>query len=351
MARKMVSVQTVDGVYPIEDADRIEKVKIGGWIVVVGKDMGLKAGDHIAYYEIDSMLPADDPRYTELQKRSQRTVPVTNTVTGEEREITGHILRTARLRGVYSQGLVMPLSIVGVPEDTPVGTDITLQANVWKYEELPPLKGGDMIGAFNAPCSKSDAVRVQNITQYWDEIKKLAWEPTVKVDGTSTTLCRDMEEALHIYSRNWELKPGCTNMMVAHQYGLDDALEPGMVCQFELCGPGVNSNRLKLTKHRPFAFAVWRDNVKLDRKDWPKAMLKNAAPLLDEDEWKPTGDVMDMIGKVAVLRGNVTRDLLDEGVVWHAKAGEWLSDELYGELGRNRCFKIINNKYLTKHGL
>ena len=30
MARKMVSVQTVDGVYPIEDADRIEKVKIGG---------------------------------------------------------------------------------------------------------------------------------------------------------------------------------------------------------------------------------------------------------------------------------------------------------------------------------
>lgn len=47
----------------------------------------------------------------------------------------------------------------------------------------------------------------------------------------------------------------------------------------------------------------------------------------------------------------VNRDLLDEGIVWHAKAGERLSDGLYNELGGNRCFKIINNKYLTKHGL
>ena len=100
MVRKMVSVQAIEGVYPIKDADRIEKAKIGGWIVVVGKDMGLKPGDHVAYYEIDSMLPADDPRYAELQKRGQRTVPVSNTITGEEREITGHVLKTARLRGV-----------------------------------------------------------------------------------------------------------------------------------------------------------------------------------------------------------------------------------------------------------
>lgn len=148
MVRKMVSVQKIEGVYPIENADRIEKARIGGWIVVVGKDMGLKPGDHVAYFEIDSMLPADDPRYAELQKRGQRTVPVSNTITGEGREITGHVLKTARLRGVYSQGLVMPLSAIGVPEDTPVGTDVTLQANVWKFEELPPLKGGDMVGCF-----------------------------------------------------------------------------------------------------------------------------------------------------------------------------------------------------------
>ena len=80
-------------------------------------------------------------------------------------------------------------------------------------------------------------------------------------------------------------------------------------------------------------------------------MLDNAVPLLDETEWKPTGDVMDMIAKVDGLRGNVTRDMLDEGIVWHAKAGERLSDGLYNELGGNRCFKIISNKYLTKHGL
>lgn len=351
MARKMVSVQTVDGVYPIKDADRIEKARIGGWIVVVGKDMGLKPGDHVAYFEIDSMLPADDPRYADFQKRGQRTAPVSNTVTGEEREVTGHVLRTARLRGVCSQGLIMPLSTLGVSDDTPVGTDITLQANVWKYEELPPLKGGSMVGPFNAPCSKSDAVRVQNLAQYWDEIKTVEWVPTVKADGTSTTLYRDADGGLHVYSRNWELKPECTNMTVAHRYGLDDALEPGMVCQFELCGPGIGSNRLKLARHRPFVFAVWRDGAKLDREDWNAAMLDNAAPLLDGEEWKPSGDMMDMIAKVDGLRGNITPGLLDEGIVWHAKATARLSDGLYGELGRNRCFKIINNRYLTKHGL
>lgn len=349
--RKMVSVQTVEGVYPIKDADRIEKVKIGGWIVVVNKDMGLKAGDNVAYYEIDSMLPADDPRYVDFQKRGQRTVPVSNTITGEERELTGHVLKTARLRGVYSQGLIMPLSEIGVPSDTPVGTDITAQANVWKFEELPPLKGSDMIGGFNAPCSKSDATRVQNITEYWDEIKTLEWVPTVKVDGTSTTLYKDTEGGVHVYSRNWELKPDCTNMVVAHRYGLDEALEPGMVCQFELCGPSINGNRLKLAKHRPFVFAVWQYQEKLECEVWPQFMLENSVPLLDADIWRPTGDVMGMIDKVDGLRGNVTDNLLDEGIVWCAQPGQRLSQELYGELGANRCFKIINNKYLTKHGL
>ena len=146
MVRKMVSVQKIEGVYPIENADRIEKVRIGGWIVVVGKDMGLKPGDHVAYFEIDSMLPANDPRYTDLQKRGQRTVPVSNTITGEEKEITGHVLRTARLRGVYSQGLVMPLSTIGVPEDTPIGTDITLQADVWKCQ-LPRWRASRLVPA------------------------------------------------------------------------------------------------------------------------------------------------------------------------------------------------------------
>jgi len=51
------------------------------------------------------------------------------------------------------------------------------------------------------------------------------------------------------------------------------------------------------------------------------------------------------------LRGNVTKDRLDEGIVWHLHEDQQLSEGLADELGSNRCFKIINNKYLTKNGL
>lgn len=51
------------------------------------------------------------------------------------------------------------------------------------------------------------------------------------------------------------------------------------------------------------------------------------------------------------LRGNVTKDRLDEGIVWHLHEDQRLSEGLANELGSNRCFKIINNKYLTKNGL
>lgn len=71
----------------------------------------------------------------------------------------------------------------------------------------------------------------------------------------------------------------------------------------------------------------------------------------DENEWALTGSVDDMIAKTDGLRGNVTKDRLDEGIVWHLHEDQQLSEGLANELGANRCFKIINNKYLTKNGL
>lgn len=182
--RKLVSVQEITNIEPIEGADRIEVARILGWRVVVGKDMHLKPGDRVAYFETDSLLPAYDPRYKAFQARGQKTMIVGSM------EITGHVLRTMKLRGVYSQGLIMRLDELGFRYTPAVGTDITDKANVLKYEEPLPM-GGAQIGRFDAPCSKSDAPRLQTLTDHWDEIKTLKAVPTVKVDGTSTTLSMD----------------------------------------------------------------------------------------------------------------------------------------------------------------
>lgn len=342
--RKLVSVQEITNIEPIEGADRIEVARVLGWRVVVGKDMHLKPGDRVAYFETDSLLPAYDPRYKSFQERGQKTMIVGSM------EVTGHVLRTMKLRGVYSQGLIMRLDELGFRYTPAVGTDITDKANVLKYEEPLPM-GGAQIGRFNAPCSKSDAPRLQTLTEYWDELKTLKAVPTVKVDGTSTTLSMDERGQVHVYSRNWELDSMSSNMQLAKRFQLDKMLWPGMAVQFELCGPGIQSNRLKLPAQRPFVFAVWKDRHKIDRDQWPTGMPNLAVPELDENEWTLTGSVDDMIAKVDGLRGNVTKDRLDEGIVWHLHEDQQLSEGLANELGSNRCFKIINNKYLTKNGL
>ena len=145
-SRKLVSVQEITNIEPIEGADRIEVARILGWRVVVGKDMHLKPGDRVAYFETDSLLPAYDPRYKAFQARGQKTMIVGSM------EITGHVLRTMKLRGVYSQGLIMRLDELGFRYTPAVGTDITDKANVLKYEEPLPM-GGAQIGRFDAPCS------------------------------------------------------------------------------------------------------------------------------------------------------------------------------------------------------
>lgn len=115
--RKLVSVQEIIGVDPIEGADRVEVARVLGWRVVVGKDMHLKPGDRVAYFETDSLLPAYDPRYKAFQERGQKTMIV------GAKEITGHVLRTVKLRGVYSQGLIMRLDELGFRYTPPVGTE------------------------------------------------------------------------------------------------------------------------------------------------------------------------------------------------------------------------------------
>lgn len=118
-SRKLVSVQEITNIEPIEGADRIEVARILGWRVVIGKDMHLKPGDRVAYFETDSLLPAYDPRYKAFQKRGQKTMIVGSM------EVTGHVLRTVKLRGVYSQGLIMRLDELGFRYTPAVGTDIT----------------------------------------------------------------------------------------------------------------------------------------------------------------------------------------------------------------------------------
>ena len=54
--RKLASIQYINSVSPIEEADRIECVHVLGWQCVANKGE-FKPGDKCIYMEVDSFLP------------------------------------------------------------------------------------------------------------------------------------------------------------------------------------------------------------------------------------------------------------------------------------------------------
>ena len=112
MERKLVSIQVVERVAPIEGADQIEQARVMGWTVVVKKGE-FSPGDRCVFFEIDSVLPDGAPWAEFMRPRGFR-------------------VRTLKLRGVLSQGLALPVSILDgeVPEP---GEDVRDRLRVVKY--------------------------------------------------------------------------------------------------------------------------------------------------------------------------------------------------------------------------
>jgi RNA ligase (TIGR02306 family) len=113
MARKLVTVRRIAAVEPIKGVDRIEVAVVDGWRCIVKKGQ-FAAGDLGLFFEIDSFLPSTDERWSFLASKF-------TTWNGEK----GFRVRSQRMRGQMSQGLLEPLA--SHPEVTRVLDDIRAQ--------------------------------------------------------------------------------------------------------------------------------------------------------------------------------------------------------------------------------
>lgn len=144
--RKLASVVRIIDIQPIAGADAIVVAKVKGWNVVV-KVGEYKVGDLAVYYEIDSFLPAR-PQFEFLRRSSFKRMGV----------VDGFRLKTIRLRGQISQGLLTP-----IPEgivDPQEGDDLTESLDIVKYE--PPISAqlaGQIKGTFPGFIPKTDEER------------------------------------------------------------------------------------------------------------------------------------------------------------------------------------------------
>lgn len=336
--RMLATVRKIDRIDPIEGADRIEVAKVGGWEVVVEKGIH-SAGDQVVYFEIDSALPLEDSRFSHLAARGSRIID----------DKPYHVLKTIRLRGVYSQGMVMPVSVFEDDIDTAeVISQFSLDEalGVFKYEPPVPVSiGGQVAGGFIGGVPKTDAQRVQNIKprHYEQMLAEGDWVATEKIDGTSGTFYNDPDEGIRAASRNWELMRSeeQVHWKMVDKYDLQNTIPQGWVVQGEVAGPGIQKNRLALKEVSLFVFRVLDDAGRdVPRILWPEDLQLWAAPIY-EDLVLPES-IEEAVAQVNGIKSLVTPGRLTEGVVWWDRNGKE-----FNFLGRPG-FKAISNKYLSR---
>lgn len=103
--RALAYIVNVDEIKPIPDYDRVEHARTNGWWCVIRLGE-LKVGEKAVYFEVDSKVPAEDKRFEFLAPKHYK-------------------IKTQKMCKVFSQGLLMPISLFPELADMEVGTDVT----------------------------------------------------------------------------------------------------------------------------------------------------------------------------------------------------------------------------------
>lgn len=334
MERKLASIRKITDIQPIPDADSIEVVVVGGWKVVTKKGE-FNVGDLCVYCEIDSFLPIL-PQYEFLRKSSYKKLS-----TGEE----GFRLRTIKLRGQVSQGLVLPLSVLPGGRELFEGMDVTEVLSITKYEPpIPASLAGKVKGLFPSFLHKTDEERVQNLANEFGILHLFqpnkTYYVTEKLDGSSATFYFRNGE-FGVCSRNLELleTPDNTFWKVARDLKIEEklgTLDDNICLQGELIGSSIQGNPYKIKGQTVKFFNAYnidtRTYLPLDEfKNLMNQLDLEMVPILTED-FKFSSTIDELL-KYAEEKSQLNPEFDREGVVIRSH-------------DRTISFKVISNKFL-----
>ena len=348
--RKLASIRKIADIQPIKDADAIEVATVDGWKVVVKKGE-YSVGELAIYLEIDSWVPHELAPF--LSKGSEPR---------EYNGVRGERLRTVKLRGQVSQGLLLKteeysyspdsclLPFVVVEEDgndgyplVRLGDDVTEMLGIQKWEApISPQLAGQVRGQFPTHLiPKTDQERIQNCFEEIEDRKDATYEVTLKLDGTSCTIFR-WEGELRVCSRNLELKvneDNRNNTLVAMALKIGDKIPNGVAVQGELMGPGIQGNREGFTEHRFFVFDIYDIINQRYLSSVERLGMTNDADILHVPVVAMSWTAPESVEHgLELAEGESINHKIREGLVWKCKQDPAFS------------FKTISNKFLLKGG-
>ena len=373
--RNLATIQKIATIVPIDGADNIVLATMEnlGWQCVIKKDE-FNVGDKIIYIEIDSILP-DKPEYEFLRSRNFR-------------------IRTIKLRGVLSQGLILSIeSSLGTPNIYNVGDDVTEDLGITKY--LSPAEREDIAKieqqlkteknrlkkfmmryswfrrlflsrnqskGFPYWVSKTDELRIQSLK--WDSFFKQFANNIVyiseKIDGCSGTFTGQIipkypflgklsptKYKFVVASRNFTVNDKTSiYWKVAEKYNIENILKenPDLTIQGECCDTKIQGNKYRFSDVRFFVFNVinHKTNYQFDSKEmWEFCGRYNlpVVPLLELSTLSQVGKSVDDFLSYAAKDKSTLANVPREGVVIRSieKGNKVFS------------FKAINNEFLLKY--
>lgn len=315
-----VSKEIIRDVIPIEGASMIELVKVLGWDVVVRKGE-FKVGDECIFVPVGGVLP--DSLVDNLCLRGM--------FHGKR-----NLVKTVKIRGVYSQGLVIPVSVLPYSFRYAVGEDVKQVLGIDRYDPELPVQ-------MNGKCRPKDERFIE-----YTEIENIRNWPGVLVGGELVVVHEKVHgmnsrfgcfgcfgngdsDSYYVGSHHQSLLRSDQNVYwrIFTRYKIDRYLKDNMVIFGEIYGPGIQKKMQYGQKRVSLViFDVWHDG-----RYWDWGKLRNfcetydlpMAPLLYEGPWSDDllmlarGDTKvkgDKVGYTPHIReGVVVRPVRERAVI------------------------------------
>ena len=383
MARKLATIREIMEIRPIAGADLIEIAVVDGWQVIIAKKDGIKVRDKVCYFEIDSLLP---------QTQEFEFLATRGTKTSDDGTV-GYRLKTIKLRGEISQGLILPITNFKQlnANKLKVGDDLTDKLGVSLYETptkpvgAPPSrkrvlfdKAYKIVKSFSPTLArfifpilakflfnrgknysfpswivKTEQERAQNLSGKWDQLSEFTYERSIKLDGSSMTVFHK-DGKVGVCSRNMELDPKEVNKFneIEQKYDIKNRLKKtgrNIALQGELIGENIQKNPEKIKGNDFYVFDVY--DIDLKRYLTPKERHEFLTELNEEKTSAPDIKHVPVLDSNYSIAGLSVNDILlgAEGESLFSKNREGVvfkSNELKN--GHVVHFKAISNKYLLK---